>query len=74
MSRPKTVALLQRRTEETDAAEQAGVPIPAGREAEIRERAYYQWENAGCPCSNGVEFWLQAEAQLAAEAQPSTEK
>lgn len=35
----------------------------------IRERAYFKWETAGCPCSDGVEFWLQAEAEVAAEMQ-----
>lgn len=29
----------------------------------IREAAYYKWEAAGCPCSDGVDFWLQAEAE-----------
>ena len=31
-------------------------------EAEIREKAYLLWEAAGCPPGDGVEFWLQAEA------------
>lgn len=38
----------------------------------IREAAYYKWEAAGCPCGDGVEFWLQAEAELATEP-PSNE-
>ncbi len=24
----------------------------------IREAAYSKWEAAGCPCCDGVEFWL----------------
>lgn len=36
---------------------------------QIRRQAYYKWEAAGCPCSDGVEFWLQAEAELADESQ-----
>lgn len=35
----------------------------------IRERAFAKWESAGCPCGDGVEFWLEAEAELLAEAQ-----
>ncbi len=30
----------------------------------IRELAYSKWESAGCPCGDGVEFWLQAEAEV----------
>ena len=74
MSGPKTVTLPPKRTEDTGVTEQACAPIAAGRETEIRERAYDKWKDAGCACSNGVEFWLQAEAQLAAEARPSTIK
>jgi hypothetical protein len=37
----------------------------------IREIAYYKWQAAGCPCGDGVEFWLEAEAELSTNAQPS---
>lgn len=40
---------------------------------QIRRQAYYKWEAAGCPCSDGVEFWLQAEAELADESQLASE-
>ena len=30
----------------------------------IREKAYYLWEQAGRPETDGVEFWLQAEKLL----------
>jgi T4 RnlA family RNA ligase len=30
-------------------------------EQEIRERAYYLWDNAGRPAGDEVDFWLQAE-------------
>jgi hypothetical protein len=30
----------------------------------IREAAYYKWEAAGCPCSDGIDFWLEAESEL----------
>jgi hypothetical protein len=33
---------------------------------EIRKAAYYKWEAQGCPCCDGVDFWLEAEAELAA--------
>ena len=33
----------------------------------IRERAFVLWEAAGCPCGDGVEFWLQAETELSGE-------
>ncbi len=37
----------------------------------IREAAYYKWEAAGCPCDDGVEFWVEAEAELAGSNLPS---
>lgn len=30
---------------------------------EIREKAYYLWLDAGKPQSDGLEFWLEAEAE-----------
>lgn len=30
----------------------------------IRELAYQKWEQAGCPLSDGVSFWLEAETEL----------
>ncbi len=38
----------------------------------IRERAFVLWEAAGCPCGDGVEFWLQAEAELSGEPNRAT--
>ena len=32
----------------------------------IRTLAYHKWEAAGMPASDGVEFWLAAEAELSA--------
>lgn len=37
----------------------------------IRESAYYKWEAAGCPCSDGVEFWLQADSEMSSDQRPS---
>lgn len=34
----------------------------------IRERAYLKWETAGYPPGDGVNFWLEAEQELMAEA------
>ena len=34
----------------------------------IRQRAYGQWQAAGCPEGDGVEFWLEAERALASQA------
>ena len=36
------------------------------REELIREKAYFLWEEAGRPESDGVEFWIEAEKQVAA--------
>lgn len=30
----------------------------------IAALAYKKWEEAGCPVSDGIEFWLAAEAEL----------
>jgi len=34
-------------------------------EDSIREKAYLLWEAAGRPEGDGVEFWIQAEEELA---------
>ena len=34
------------------------------RENLIRDLAYAKWELAGCPCGNGIEFWLDAEQEI----------
>jgi len=31
----------------------------------VRQRAYGDWQAAGCPVGDGVEFWLEAERALA---------
>ncbi|AJY15002.1 DUF2934 domain-containing protein [Burkholderia multivorans] len=37
------------------------------REAQIRERAYRLWQDAGSPDGNAEAYWLMAERQLDAE-------
>jgi len=39
----------------------------------IREAAYHKWESAGCPCCDGLEFWLEAEAEIIAAKEPKGE-
>jgi len=34
-------------------------------EEEIRQRAYQKWLNAGKPDGDGIQFWLDAENELA---------
>lgn len=41
-------------------------------EAWIRERAYYLWLDRGGPQGDGLQDWLDAKAQLAAETAPVT--
>ena len=36
----------------------------------VRQRAYDQWQAAGCPEGDGVEFWLEAEREVASQATP----
>ncbi len=48
--------------------EQRIATLAAGSDS-VRETAYCKWEEAGCPCGDGVDFWLQAEAELAAKAE-----
>jgi hypothetical protein len=31
----------------------------------IRDRAYLKWQEAGCPECDGLQFWLEAEQELA---------
>jgi hypothetical protein len=49
----------------------ANLPIPpqplTPDEEAIRARAYQLWEAAGRPDGEGVEFWLEAERELAAQ-------
>lgn len=72
MSGPKAVTLPKKKTKDTGGDQQQGAHDAAACE-QIRERAYYKWEAAGCPCCDGVEFWLQAEAELNGETQPEGE-
>ncbi len=68
MSGPKTVTLRRKEKRDAPANEQPCSPAAVCCE-KIRERAYCKWEAAGCPGGNGVEFWLQAESELAAASQ-----
>ena len=36
----------------------------SSHEDEIRSLAYRQWEAAGCPAGDGVQFWLAAEIEI----------
>ena len=47
--------------------------MACNQEQKVRELAYQIWEKAGYPCSDGVQFWLQAEAELTS-VQPKTAK
>ena len=38
---------------------------PAATEEKIRELAYFKWQTAGSPPGDGVEFWVEAENELA---------
>ena len=56
------------RTTPADAAE--AVPLQpaaldaAAHEDAIRARAFFLWEQAGCPDGDGVEFWVRAEQEM----------
>ena len=67
MSGPKTVTLPPKNPKVSDAEQQSSTP-PAACCEKIRELAYIKWEAAGCPCGDGVEFWLAAEAELLSDA------
>lgn len=71
MSGPTTVTVPQRKAKETKdtGASQQPITPPAVCCERIRETAYYKWEAAGCPCGDGVDFWLQAEAEVIAGPQ-----
>lgn len=70
MSSRKLVELTRNETKGIGGNAQPCSP-PTDRCEKIREAAYSKWEAAGCPGGNGVDFWLQAEAELAAETPPS---
>lgn len=38
--------------------------MPQISEDQIRERAYYIWQQTGCPTGSELENWLRAEAEL----------
>lgn len=40
------------------------IPEPWVIEQQIKELAYYKWEQAGCPDEMGIHFWLEAESQV----------
>jgi hypothetical protein len=45
--------------------------MKADRNAEIARRAYHIWESKGRPVDRAVDHWLQAEAEVMAEAASS---
>jgi hypothetical protein len=52
-------------------------PIPEQRaedgssyEDQIRPLAYQNWQDAGCPACDGVEFWLAAETEILRRKKP----
>jgi Protein of unknown function (DUF2934) len=51
----------------TTSASRTGKPASKSKslsQEEIRIRAYQRWEAAGKPCSDGINFWLEAEKEL----------
>jgi hypothetical protein len=50
---------------QTAAKESPLAAIPSPCEEKIRELAYRKWQVAGCPENDGIDFWLQAERELA---------
>jgi hypothetical protein len=67
MSSPKSEKASRKKSGDVRAEEQS-CASPGAQCEKIRELAHSKWEAAGCPCGDGVEFWLQAEAELVAEA------
>jgi hypothetical protein len=65
------LTLKRRPVEKTRAESTPKPPAPERRletarpsEDEVRPLAYKRWQEAGCPASDGVEFWLEAEAEI----------
>lgn len=50
--------------QESAPAKSAGAAAAITTEQKIRLRAYKKWEDAGCPQSDGVSFWLEAESEI----------
>ena len=48
--------------------------MPYWREHRIRERAYAIWEEEGRPEGKDREYWLRAEAEIAAEERDAAEE
>ena len=69
MSRLKSVKAPKEKSEDVSAEEQACAST-SGQCEKIRELAHSKWEAAGCPCGDGVEYWLQAEAELTRDGTP----
>jgi len=69
-----TVSLSPTASLATETLEEAACTvITTPCEDTIRQRAYEQWQAAGCPEGDGVEFWLEAERALASQATPGAE-
>ena len=70
MNRPKAVELKRHETKDIGGdGQQCSTPTDCCET--IREAAYYKWEVAGCPSGDGVDFWLEAEAELTSGIRPS---
>ena len=53
---------------QTAAKESPCAAAPTPCEEKIRELAYRKWQIAGRPEDDGIDFWLQAERDLALQA------
>lgn len=42
---------------------------PIDKDAEVRDRAYYLWEQAGRPAGREHEFWAQASREIEGDPQ-----
>jgi hypothetical protein len=58
---PRPVQPTQRKSDRKPSRE---LGIGRASAEEIRPLAYWKWEQAGCPVSDGVEFWLAAETEI----------
>lgn len=62
MSGPNTVTPPKKESQATG-IDKRRLSSHSAKDDVIREQAYYKWEAAGCPCCDGVEYWLMAEAE-----------
>src|SRR5207245_1046981 len=63
MLAPKKPAASRKQSTPKQPMSERQIEVVDSHEDKIRQLAYHKWQEAGCPSSDGMEFWLAAEEE-----------